>query len=63
MELKENTNITEAAHKEIAKLQQINSVLLEALENCQLGIEKMIGWEEVNKQAINAINKAKEVSK
>lgn len=37
------------------ELEKQNAELLEALKNCQLGIEKMIGWEEVNKQAKQAI--------
>ena len=41
-----------------AKLIAAAPELLEALKNCQIGIEKMIGWEEVNSQALKAIKKA-----
>ena len=39
MKLKENTNITEVAHKEIARLQGINSDLLEACEDILHSVE------------------------
>jgi hypothetical protein len=41
-----------------AKLIAAAPELLEALMNCQLGIEKMIGWEQVDEQAKAAIKKA-----
>jgi len=54
--------IIEALYKpsaiRVQSLEHQRDELLEALKGCQLGIEKMVGWEDINKQAIKAITQA-----
>jgi len=56
MKLKENTNITEVAHKEIARLQGINSDLLEACKIIRNRIET--GLITTRKKDVELLDKA-----